>query len=72
MTFTTPLRFFCVTYDGTTVEITESCFTDLMAQSGGTAPIEYDRNTVFDNGVAQVCLTLVLDNWPHADDLQTL
>ena len=82
---TTPhtIRFFAVAYlddidsdlSGDhidTVEITEGCFTDLMRQSGGTAPVQYDRHTVFDHGAAQVCLTLDLDQWPHIDALEVV
>jgi len=82
---TTPhiIRFFAVAYlddidsdlSGDhidTVEITEGCFTDLMRQSGGTAPVQYDRHTVFDHGAAQVCLTLDLEDWPHVDDLEVV
>ena len=55
------------------VEITESCFNDLIIQSGGTAPIQYERHTVFDHGVAQVCLTLMdLDDCPHIDELELI
>ena len=79
-TTATPIRFFAVAYIDDidsefsgdhidTVEITEGCFQDLMRQSGGTAPVQYDRHTVFDHGAAQVCLTLDLDQWPHADEL---
>lgn len=83
MITSTPVRFFTIAYlcetdldfDGShidTVEITETCFKQLLADQGGTAPIEYERHTVFDNGVAQVCLTLDLDDLPHAEELQTL
>lgn len=80
---TTPIRFFAVAYtDETesefsgdhvdTVEITECCFTDLLRQSGGTAPIQYDRHTLFNHGAAQVCLTLDLDQWPHVNELESV
>lgn len=78
MTSTTTIRFFCVAYvDDTedhidTVEITESCFVALTRKSSGTAPIQYDRHTVSENGVSQVCLTLDLDDWPYIEDLQTV
>jgi hypothetical protein len=82
MTITThtPIRFFAVAYtDGIdsddhidTVEITEGCFKDLMRQSGGTAPVQYDRHTVFDHGAAQVCLTLDHHQWPHVDELEVV
>ena len=82
-TTSTPIRFFAVAYLGDidsdlsgdhidTVEITEGCFKDLMRQSGGTAPVQYDRHTVFDHGAAQVCLTLDLDQWPHVDALEVV
>lgn len=77
----TPIRFFAVAYiedidsecsgdHFDTVEITEGCFKDLLRQSGGTAPVQYERHTVFDHGAAQVCLTIDLDDWPYADDLE--
>ena len=81
---TTPIRFFVVAYTDNntdsefsgdhidTVEITEGCFQDLMRQSGGTAPVQYDRHTVFDHGAAQVCLTLDLYDLPHIDDLEVV
>ena len=80
---TTTIRFFVVAYlddvesdfSGDyidTIEITEGCFTDLMQQSGGTAPVQYERHTVYDNGVDQVCLTLDLDQWPHVDTLEVV
>lgn len=80
---TTSIRFFAVAYTDEidsdfaggyidTVEITESCFKDLMYQSGGIAPVQYDRHTVFDNGVDQVCLTIDLDEGPHVDSLEVL
>lgn len=83
LTTHTPIRFFAVAYIDDidsecsgdhidTVEITEGCFKDLMRQAGGTAPVQYDRHTVFDHGAAQVCLTLDLDDWPHADDLEVV
>ena len=85
MTITThtPIRFFAIAYiedidsdfSGDhidSVEITEDCFKDLMRQSGGTAPVQYERHTVFDHGAAQVCLTLDLDDWPHADELEAM
>jgi len=82
-TITSTIRFFAVAYVDDidsecsgdhidTVEITEGCFKDLVRQSGGTAPIQYDRHTVFDHGAAQVCLTIDLDQWPHVDSLEVL
>ena len=82
MTSTTTIRFFCVAYIDSdsdlsgdlidSVEITESCFAEMVRQAGGTAPIQYDRNTVFDHGVDQICLSLDLDEWPHIEDLETV
>ena len=82
-TTTTPIRFFAVAYIDDidsdfsgdhidSVEITEGCFKDMMRQSGGTAPVQYERHTVFDHGAAQVCLTLDLDDWPLAADLELI
>jgi hypothetical protein len=82
MTNTTTIRFFCVAYIDSdsdlsgdhidTVEITESCFVALTRESSGTAPTQYERHTIADNGVSQVCLTLDLDDWPHIGDLDTV
>jgi len=83
MSNTISIRFFVVAYlDGVesdfsgdhidTIEITEGCFTDLMRKSGGTAPVQYDKHTVFDHGVDQVCLTLDLEDWPHVDNLEVV
>ena len=77
----TPIRFFAVAYTDETdsefsgdyidiVEITEGCFQDMMRESGGTAPVQYERHTVFDHGAAQVCLTIDLDQWPHVNELE--
>lgn len=80
----TRIRFFAVACTGNntdsefsgdqvdTVEISESCFKDLMQQAGGTAPVQYERHTVYNNGVDQTCLTLDLDQWPDIDELETI
>jgi len=54
-----------------TIEISEGCFKKLLANSGGTAPISYDRHTLRENGCRQICLTLDLDEWPQKEDLQS-
>lgn len=65
------IRFF-VDVHTDIVEVTEACFNDLSIQSGGIAPIQYERHTVFEHGVAQVCLTLALDDCPHVDELESV
>ena len=37
------------------VEVTRDCFEWLVSEN---ATISYDRHTVFDNGVNQICLTV--------------
>lgn len=54
------LRFFAYADDANgetdTYEITEECFISLSAKK--LSKIEYERNSVFDNGVRQICLTV--------------
>ena len=53
-TLTLPVRFFKYDFindDIEIVEITEAEFIDIEGQ------IEYERNTMFENGVNQICLT---------------
>jgi len=69
------VRFFVVAVDPDTlepdeIETTERQFLKLVEQG---AAIEYERNTVFDNGCRQICLglnTLSYD-WPMMDDIET-
>lgn len=46
------------------VEITESCFVSL------SGAIEYERNSVFENGCRQVCLTVHPFDTPEIDSLE--
>jgi hypothetical protein len=70
------VRFFCYVYveqdEGfapvDVVEITESCFAGLCGKEA--TPIQYERHTVFENGAAQICLTLDLPDWPELHELE--
>ena len=75
----TNIRFFCVAYLSgidsdcsgdhiDTVEITESCFISLLTDD--REQIQYERHTVRENGCAQVCLTLDLEEWPDVEWLE--
>lgn len=50
-------------------EITEACFITLHNQPG---IVDYDRSTVFDNGVKQICLTVICDDLPYAEELDVI
>lgn len=86
-TTTTPIRFFAIAHNHEidsdfagdnidTVEITERCFKELIAASDDnisqSAAIQYDRHTMFENGVDQVCLTLDIYDMPHVDELEVV
>ena len=67
------VRFFVIAIDSDTlepaeIEITECQFLKFVEQ--GSA-IEYERNTVFDNGCRQVCLGLNPEtyDWPMVCDI---
>jgi hypothetical protein len=70
------VRFFCIVWRETgedegemdSVEITESCFAGLCGKEA--TPIQYERHTVFENGAAQICLTLDLPDWPELHELE--
>jgi len=77
----TNIRFFCVAYLSDiesecsgdhidTVEITESCFNNILTD--GQAQIQYERHTVRENGCGQVCLTLDLEEWPDVEWLEVV
>ena len=51
-------------------EITESCFLDLSSKEG--SEIEYERFTIWQNGSNGICLTVTCQNYPDADDLETI
>ena len=49
------------------VEITEAQFLELVACGG---VIEYERFTLFSNGANHIALTVVLPDFPNAEDLE--
>lgn len=67
----TSLRFFTYANDEQNevdiVEVTEAQF---LAING---TVTYERHTVFNNGVSQVCLTVYpIDYYPYASDLELI
>jgi hypothetical protein len=48
------VRFFIYDYESEEVEIKEVSESEFLETEG---EIEYERNTVFDNGCRQICLT---------------
>lgn len=54
-------------------EITENQFLKLAGRCGpysaNDATIQYERNTVAENGVSQVCLTIKPDDLPETDEM---
>jgi len=66
------IRYFTYCYDTENdvdiVECTEQTFIDLNSDDLGT--ISYERHTVFDNGVNQVCLTIEPNNLPLQNEVQ--
>ena len=52
-----------------TVEITEAQFNALVSD-GGT--IEYERFTMFANGSSHIALTVVLTDFPNAEELDVI
>ena len=69
-TESTTILFFAVACNGdATFEISRNCFENLLKQAGDKVHIQYDRYTVFEHGADQICLTLDLDDWPDAEDL---
>lgn len=70
------MRYFTYAVRGDDIdvfEITENQFVVLAGRTGvyrtGDAKIQYERDTVAENGVSQVCLTVKPDDFPYADDL---
>lgn len=51
------------------VEITESQFLELASEGG---VIEYERFTVFANGSSHIALTVVLPDFPDAENLDVI
>jgi len=49
-----PVRFFVVDYDNAEVDLIEVDEIQFIAAEG---KISYERNTIFNNGVNQICLT---------------
>ncbi len=54
-----PVRFFVVSYGEDDADIIEVSEKEFLAHDGR---ISYERNTVFSNGVNQICLTKGLDH----------
>ena len=52
------VRFFVVDYDSEEVDLKEVDEQEFLQYDGD---ITYERNTVFDNGVRQICLTKGLE-----------
>jgi len=50
-------------------EITEGCFFWLHNKP---CVVYYDRNTALDNGAKQICLTVICDDLPYADELEII
>ena len=50
-------------------EITETQFLELVADGG---VIEYERFTMFANGSGHIALTVVLSEFPNAEDLEVI
>jgi hypothetical protein len=71
------VRFFCYAsnidddIETDIYEITEKCFRD-WAASDVNAKITYERHTVFDNGVKQICLTIEPSLYPLPDELDLI
>lgn len=69
------VRFFCYASnadEGIEVdiyEVTEKCFQE-FAISDEHARITYERHTVFNNGVKQICLTIEPSLYPLPDELE--
>lgn len=53
-----PVRFFIVDYDSEEVDLIEVDEIEFITAEGN---ISYERNTVFNNGVNQICLTKGLE-----------
>lgn len=55
-------------------EVTENQFLELAGRSGpyrtNDVTIQYERHTVAENGVSQVCLTVKPDDYPSAYELE--
>ena len=65
----TNIRFFTVAFsegDADTFEITEDQFKKLHGS------ISYERHSVFQNGIDQVCLTIESVYYPMAEDLDVI
>jgi hypothetical protein len=61
------VRFFTYCYENNNpdiCEITENQFLELKGK------ITYERNTVFENGCNQICLTVEPAGYPDADELE--
>lgn len=63
-----PVRFFsyCINdeFDADIVECSENTFKSLKGA------ISYERDTMFDNGVNQICLTIEPDNYPDINEVK--
>ena len=62
------VRFFsfCLSGDGNEIDVCEVT-RDYFESVDGS--ITYERNTVFENGVAQICLTIEPLDYPYARDV---
>lgn len=68
------IRFFMVCNNAADdidlAEVTESCFLEHLHESD---QVEYERNTIAENGCRQVCLTLApMFGLPDISDLETI
>lgn len=66
------VRFFtyCETIEG--VDIVEIPLHQFEALELNREKLEYERHTVFDNGVRQICLTVDPIDRPSKDDIETI
>jgi hypothetical protein len=66
----TTIRFFTYGYaeDGGVdiAECSEGCFIELKARGG---EITYERHTVRENGVDQICLTIEPNDYPELEEV---
>jgi len=70
-----PIRFFtdCFDSDGEidSCEITESQFKEIqLNRYGNDFPVTYERHTIRENGVNQICLTIHPVDPPHIGNLE--
>ena len=69
-----PVRFFTDCFDSDneidSCEITESQFKDIQFKYSEALPVTYERHTMHQNGVNQICLTIHPVDLPQFDELE--